>query len=125
MDLWIRAQLPYVHLVKVDNIYYNYESDTQTHNIETSLAGGHFILGKYKTSQKAVSILDEIQNLLNDILIITKNYDFSQEVIDDIEKNLKANILMAKDTTNKQDFEVINNTTIVYQMPEDEKEKGE
>lgn len=63
MDLWIRSQ-DKTKLVKIDNISYMdmaEDMDTQIHSLWNDCKG---ILGTYKTKERALEVLDEIQNIL-------------------------------------------------------------
>lgn len=59
MELWIRSQDKEI-LTKIDSIHYYYDEDNNTHNID----GVYYILGTYKTKERALEILDEIQRFI-------------------------------------------------------------
>ena len=58
MDLWIRSQDKEC-LTKVNHLYFNNNGYIKQQE--------DLILGTYKSKERALEILDEIQNLLNDI----------------------------------------------------------
>lgn len=81
MELWIRSQDKET-LCKVDDIHIEEQSlYTDTHLI--------ICLGTYKTKERALEILDEIQNILNLSLGVNNNN------------------------------QLVGTTTFVYKMPED------
>ena len=68
--MWIRSQ-DKIRLVNVKGCYiYNtssFKDDTQEYRVaglisEPSVEGTHWILGVYKTKEKAMKVLDEIEN---------------------------------------------------------------
>ena len=73
MDLWIRSQDKEI-LVKVEYLEYFYKKmhyaneekpREEHHNIGTYISNEQFIiLGEYKTEQRALEVLDEIQSFL-------------------------------------------------------------
>lgn len=97
MELWVRSQDKRI-LQKVDNIFLdaNYEnkriSTYDDNNTE---------LGTYKTKERALEVLDEIQNILISKYMISLDY-----------KNA-----LGSNFTSKQIQEVLKETS-VYQMPE-------
>lgn len=66
MELWIRSQGK-EFLMKVDNINLGIDVDTNEPNRLFTFVGGaitSFTLGTYKTKERALEILDEIENHL-------------------------------------------------------------
>lgn len=66
MDLWIRSQDKEI-LMKVDNINLGIDVDTKKPNRLFTFVDGvttSFTLGKYKSKERAIEILDEIQSYL-------------------------------------------------------------
>lgn len=97
MELWVRSQDKRI-LQKVDNIFLdaNYENK----RIST-YDGDNVELGTYKTKERAIEVLDEIQNILIGKYMISLDY-----------KNaLGSNFI------SKQIQEVLKETS-VYQMPD-------
>ncbi len=67
MDLWIRSQ-DREAILKVKNIFYSTNSKNE-HLIRCfivdNLENGIVVLGEYKTKERALEVLDEIQDILN------------------------------------------------------------
>lgn len=109
MELWIRSQ-DRGSLVKVDNLYvsvgnyicYYVEKGKEIPNTYYRPSGE---LGRYKTKERALEVLDEIQNILKPQLI-TKN---SGKIIGSFEDTL-----VREGAT----YELKELSTFVYQMPE-------
>lgn len=91
MELWIRSQ-DKTKLRKIDNIYYYYEICNE-HSLYTD---GIIELGTYKTKERALEVLDEIQ----DILDTQKSYE-------------KFAHLITKDT------KIIEFSNVIYEMPKE------
>ena len=102
MELWVRSQDKRI-LQKVDNIFLdaNYENK----RIST-YDGDNVELGAYKTKERAIEVLNEIQNILKPQLIIKD----SGEIIGSFEDTI-----VRKGAT----YELKELSTYVYQMPED------
>lgn len=64
MELWVRSQSK-LGLYVVDEIYID-ERDFGNDDIQYYIMFGQVRLGKYKSKQRALEILDEIQRHLND-----------------------------------------------------------
>ena len=107
MNLWVRSQDKRI-LQKVDNIFLdaNYENK----RIST-YDGDNIELGTYKTKERAIEILDEIQNILKPT-IITMGYEC--ELKENIKDKTSFNLDMIPTKTEIQEL-----STVVYQMPED------
>lgn len=89
MNLWVRSQDKRI-LQKVDNIYLNANYDNR--RICTNDSRDYESdLGEYKTKERAIEVLDEIQNKIN---LINLGHDFGSPMID------------------------LKNPTYIYQMPE-------
>jgi hypothetical protein len=69
MDLWVRSQNKY-RLLKVESlqIIYNQEDNELPYSINSS----YELLGSYKTKERALDILDEIQQMLKNETIETE-----------------------------------------------------
>ena len=105
MELWIRSQ-DKMNLVKVRQISVNYQDNKQiiaNYMPELYENSGEYyeILGIYKTKERAIEVLDEIQNILICKYMISLDY-----------KNA-----LGSNFTSKQIQEVLKETS-VYQMPE-------
>ena len=109
MELWIRSQ-DRGSLVKVDNLYvsvgnyicYYVEKGKEIPNTYYRPSGE---LGRYKTKERALEVLDEIQNILKPQSVI-KN---SGKIIGSFEDTL-----VREGAT----YELKELSTYVYQMPE-------
>lgn len=83
MDLWIRSQ-DKINLVKVRQISVNYQDNKQiiaNYMPELYENSGEYyeILGTYKTKERALEVLDEIQRLITDLQYLNyaiKNDEF-------------------------------------------------
>lgn len=67
MELWIRSQDKRI-LAKVDNVYLNANYDNKVICYEHS--GEDADLGHYATKERAIEVLDEIQNILKPKIVI-------------------------------------------------------
>lgn len=106
MNLWIRSQDKEC-LVKISNIQYVYKN--YIHGLGTYYDNLK-ILGEYKTKERALEILDEIQNILKPKYIlntpsIKPDGDFYEE----------NGVIFQKYNANTKIEEL---STFVYQMPE-------
>ena len=92
-------------LQKVDNIFLdaNYENK----RIST-YDGDNIELGTYKTKERAIEVLDEIQNILKPKMIVN-TYKVEQAKLCDGTQFIQPML---------DDIQVQNATTYVYQMPE-------
>ena len=72
MEFWIRSQDKRI-LQKVDNVFLNANYDNK--RISTYVGDSNTTLGEYKTKERAIEILDEIQDELisSDFMPIEKN----------------------------------------------------
>ena len=108
MELWVRSQDKII-LQKVDNIFLdaNYENK----RISTYDGDDNVELGTYKTKERALEVLDEIQNILKPKYILdTSSIKPDGNFYKDngiIFQNYEANA------------EIKELSTFVYQMPED------
>lgn len=107
MELWIRTQ-DKKDLIKVD--YISYEIAIEDKHI---LWYKSIDLGTYKTKERALQILDEIQNILQPTVI----YHEPEINYDDMIQSLTENVVVK--TTQKVDFELKQAGQIVYQMPKE------
>ena len=84
MELWIRSQ-DKTKLVKVDNIAYMDSSEDYEKEVHSLWNDCKGILGTYKSKERALEVLDEIQNILSENCLL-KSYDnvtpeFSENII--------------------------------------------
>ena len=104
MDLWIRSQdkkllIKVKHIMRISNRIFS--GDT---------------LGEYDSEERALEVLDEIQNLLQPRIIVNKELDAEQE-------NALCYFLSSKNVGKVMprsivDMNCIPLDTIVYEMPE-------
>lgn len=95
MELWIRSQ-DKKNLVKIRQISLNYQNNKQiianyTPELYENSGGYYELLGTYKTKERALEVLNEIQNKIN---LINLGHDFGSPMVD------------------------LKNPTYIYQMPE-------
>lgn len=105
MDLWIRTQSR-KQLIKCENIYIDnigYTSQTYYINADS------IRLGEYKTKERALEVLDEIQKLLQPQTII--NYESKLEFHPEY---TAQNIVKTIPKTEIKEL-----STYVYEMPEE------
>ena len=99
MELWIRSQ-DKTNLYKISNI--NIDKDDYT--LYCQLEWGQTFLGTYKTKERALEILDEIQNILN----LKDMYKYDRELVLNGWKNV-----------NKEQVKIVRQQMSVYEMPEE------
>ena len=92
-------------LQKVDNIYLN--ANYENKRIST-YDGDNIELGTYKTKERAIEVLDEIQNILKPKMIVN-TYKVEQAKLCDGTQFIQPML---------DDIQVQNATTYVYEMPE-------
>lgn len=100
MDLWIRSQDKF-KIVKVENFQVNFECIICLDKVE-----GIITLGEYKTKERALEVLDEIQSLLIPKLILNS--------YDNITPEFSENITITPISTDIKQF-----NSYVYEMPEE------
>lgn len=103
MELWIRSQ-DKLKLVSNCNLYISNEFMNEF--VIEDLSNKYLRLGTYKTKERALEVLDEIQNILSGNCIL-KSYD---NVTPEFSENLIINPCEVH-------IEQLN--TYVYEMPED------
>ena len=111
MNLWVRNQDKTI-FQKVDNLLISDGNNAEgTFNIYTNLLPAQNVLGRYKTKERAIEVLDEIQNILKpkyilDTSSIKPDGDFYEE----------NGVIFQKYNANAKIEEL---STFVYQMPKD------
>ncbi len=109
MELWIRSQ-DKKHLIKCDGLYIN-KSDNgikKTYKIMIDFID----LGIYKTEERAIEVLNEIQNMIKPILI---NTEYHSEIKQGI-NNLSFDVIM-QPVEDKITY--IQSNVVIYEMPEE------
>ena len=106
MDLLIRSQ-DKTQLLKVIGLYYDYQQEK--HHITAITENDYYWLGIYKSKERALEVLDEIQNILKPIII---------------NKQIKSDGMLADGlsdvvlhTYNVNEIQEL--STYVYEMPEE------
>ena len=103
MELWIRSQDREI-LVKVSQIYIDDYNGTEIRSKD-------FILGQYKTKERALEVLDEIQRILKPVVFM------SGEINTNDNTWLENGIIMQKYKDTTPDIKMLD--TNVYEMPVD------
>ena len=106
MELWVRSQDKEC-LINISNIQYVYKNNM--HGLGTYYDNLK-ILGTYKTKERAIEVLDEIQNILKPTIITT---GYECELKENIKDKTSFNLDMIPTKTEIQEL-----STVVYQMPE-------
>ncbi len=124
MDLWIRSQNKEM-LIKIKNIEikfldfkrYSYVKDIKSKG-EYSIRGNGEPLGQYKTKERALEVLDEIQRqLINKYYLIPKEkltLKEQDELMSYGHFNPKIDIVS---TLSKMELKPLNNNVYIYEMP--------
>ena len=103
MKLWIRSQ-DKIALSQIKQIAIEYDKKIVGYN-------GYCVkLGEYNTKERALEVLDEIQNLLRPMLIF-KNCNCTQEMLDNIKE---VGACVVSDNTHIEQMQYC-----VYEMPEE------
>ena len=111
MNLWIRSQ-DKERLIKVSNVQYTYRKG----DLYSDVRGKHYIgtyydnleiLGEYTTKERALEILNEIQNILKPKIIYNQSNPI--ETMNDAIYQIKQDV----------DMKIQELSTYVYEMPEE------
>lgn len=114
MDLWIRSQNR-EKLIKVNNICLGYAEKLNMYYLGVFYDDLH-MLGKYKTKERAMEILDEIQGILKPKGIIKLDGMYKPKDIERIREKYNSKHYFIADN----EIETIQMPeTIVYEMPEE------
>ena len=113
MELWIRSQ-DNMNLVKVRQIGVNYQDNKQiianyTPELYENSGGYYELLGTYKTKERALEVLDEIQNILKPKYILD-----TSSIKPDGDYYEENGVIFQKYNANARIEEL---STFVYQMP--------
>ena len=106
MELWIRSQ-DKTTLIRSYEIYISEQQNTYLIRAKRT----SHILGSYLTIERAIEVLDEIQNILKPTIITT---GYECELKENIKDKTSFNLDMIPTKTEIQEL-----STVVYQMPED------
>ena len=107
MELWIRSQDKRI-LQKVDNVFLNANYDNK--RISTYDGDSNTTLGEYKTKERALEVLDEIEKLIKPITIF-QNCQVDKSTIEKIKE-------IGYCMVNDDDVRVEQISQAFYQMPE-------
>lgn len=119
MELWIRSQDKRVLTKSCDLVIEEYSPnfvDVRTYTHE----GFSFKLGEYKTKERALEILDEIQSKINQ-QFICKIHSMvhpldAKRIKEELSKEYKGDFILE---TPQMDIEPINSQILIYEMPEE------
>jgi hypothetical protein len=104
MELWVRSQNKET-LAKVDNL----NIDKDDYSIYAQAQTYQIVFGTYKSKERALQILDEIQNILKPKMIVN-TYKVEQAELCDGTQFIQPKL---------DDIQVQNATSYVYEMPEE------
>ena len=105
MELWIRSQ-DKTTLIRSYEIYISEQQNTYLIRAKRT----SHILGSYPTIERAIKVLDEIQNLLNPKYIVN-----TSGIKPDVDFYKENGVIFQKHNEN---IEIKELSTFVYQMPE-------
>ena len=115
MELWIRTQ-DREGLFKVDKLWYSYDKQENQHCINNF--GAEF--GTYKSKERALEVLDEIQNKIKSQYLLKPKTKMELSVLESAKnyyENLNNTDIIICDDNFK--IETINTNAIVYEMPKE------
>ena len=108
MELWIRSQDKET-LIKIDRL--DVDGNKIQANFKSHFSGcDYVILGTYESNDRALEVLDEIQNILNPKYILD-----ASSIKPDGDSWVENGIIMQNYNANASIEEL---STVVYQMPE-------
>lgn len=117
MELWIRSQDGKV-LEKIDDLFIQYSTQKKLHMICSHR--NLVYLGGYKTEERALQVIDEIQNKMKQQFLLKPTTMMNQKDIlggkNYFEMINDANMIV---TDNNFEIEPINSEVIFYQMPKE------
>ena len=102
MNLWIRSQ-DRRYLIKTEYLYMVHDEENKKAYIGDKMAGH---IAKYKTKERALEVLDEIQKLFEPKIILKSIKEIAQ-TLDGVYY------------TNPDEYEIEQLSSYVYQMPEE------
>ena len=115
MELWIRSQnreyLIKCNIIAIDEIMNTYRIQSYDSNDDYAINLGH-----YKTKERALEILDEIQNILNPKIIWHEPIT-STKYDENPFETLTTNVIIQ--TTQKMEYDLKQAGQVVYEMPEE------
>ena len=113
MELWVRSQSK-ENLLKIKNLSIDNENKILGNLIsdDNKSICDYWILGTYKSKERALEIIDEIQNILKPQIIA--HIQPSEEMAE-----LLGGLQYGKTLKMKNDFEYKELSTYVYEMPDE------
>ena len=126
MKLYIRSQDKET-LVVADCLYYREDYNTideydgfNENKVFTHFCGGEFELGHYKTKERCLEIIDEIQNIMcRSGMILFKDIDITHLSPKDIEPFKAISWCSSPIANEKSEVTVHTAEVVVYEMPEE------
>ena len=110
MELWIRSQ-DKERIIKTNQLdVMELDTDVDPRYNHFGLYANEYLVGEYKTKERALEVLDEIQNILNP-MIVFKNCECTEDILDNI-KELGA--CCVRDNAHIEQL-----STCVYEMPKE------
>ena len=102
MALWVRTQDRF-ELAKINSVYAGYQEKDKDYVIMGQKHNGGARLGSYATKERALEVLDEIQNILN----LKDMYKYDRELV-----------LKSWENIDEEQVEIVRQQMSVYEMPE-------
>lgn len=113
MDLWILSQEKDL-LIKVNHICYRCVYDSKNRQLHI-ITNDDYDFGLYKTKQRALEVIGEIQKLLMNDVDLFKNFDISPN---DLESFAIDNACVYSSKDGNTQIEHIKRNCVVFEMPE-------
>ena len=101
MELWIRSQ-DKTQLVKVNNLHLKRDIDIDFEKV--LILNNEIVIGKYKSKERALEVLDEIQSVLN----LKDMYKYDRELV-----------LKSWENADEKQVKIVREQMSVYEMPEE------
>ena len=103
MELWIRSQDKEC-LIKTNIVEMEYFGENCFASINTRFDGKNASLGLYKTKERALEVLNEIQNILN----LKDMYKYDRELV-----------LKSWENVDEEQVKIVRQQMSVYEMPQE------
>lgn len=119
MELWIRSQ-DKKSLIIANEITYQQSGSVMYNGLHCEIYNGKTLLGTYETKERALEVLDEIQNILinDNKTILQPRYPVRIEDLESM-KNWYQNLNDNSISIYGNEIEVVNSnkSILVYEMP--------
>ena len=109
MELWIRSQ-DKERLLKTTSLCIEIQNDVDPKLHTFKIFANGIKVGNYKTKERALEVLDEIQNILNP-MIVFKNCNCTKDMLDKIKE---VDACVVSDNSHIEQL-----STCVYKMPKE------